>query len=289
MAWQYSLRALLVAVAIVAGYCALYVTWRPAFWFLGVPLGLGGLTYLAKRLGAKVGTAEAVVVGVIVLVLVAPLIPAVESPGLPSRRAACSNNLKVIGLALQNYHDMHGCFPPAYVTDAQRSPLVSWRVLLLPHIGHRDLYDQWKQHPDEPWNGPNNIKLSKAVPEWLHCPSDTGPATDTSYVAVVGPGTAWPRTVPTSLSQISDGTSKTVIVVEVANSGINWMEPRDLGSANRAPGINSTTGMGVRSSHPHHACVLYADGSTRALEQTISDEQLRALFTIAGGEKVVLP
>ena len=136
-------------------------------------------------------------------------------------------------------------------------------MLLLEYMDGQ-LYGNWKLHSDEPWNGPHNSKLKASAPEFFRCPSDRGPASDTSYVAVVGPGTIWPGTSRVSQSQITDGLSNTVIVVEVANSGINWMEPRDLDFVNRAPGINAKSGLGVRSRHPLHACVLYADGSASA-------------------------
>ena len=162
-------------------------------------------------------------------------------------------------------------------------------MLLLPYMDNRPLYDQWKQHRNEPWNGPQNSKLSQTVLEFLHCPSDTGPITDTSYVAVVGPGTIWPGTVQVGNSQITDGTSNTLVLVEVTNSGINWMEPRDLDFANRSPGINPRSGLGVSSNHPAIVCVQFADGRTTTLNESITEQQLRALLTIAGGEKVVLP
>ena len=51
-----------------------------------------------------------------------------------SRRAACTNNLKQIGLALHNYHEVHGTFPGAAISDRTRKPLLSWRVALLPYL-----------------------------------------------------------------------------------------------------------------------------------------------------------
>jgi hypothetical protein len=48
--------------------------------------------------------------------------------------APCINNLKQIGLAMHNYHDAHGCFPPAYIPDENGKPMHSWRVLLLPYL-----------------------------------------------------------------------------------------------------------------------------------------------------------
>src|SRR3954454_16252831 len=49
-----------------------------------------------------------------------------------ARRMQCSNHLKQIGLALQNYHDEYRSLPPAYIADAEGKPMHSWRVLILP-------------------------------------------------------------------------------------------------------------------------------------------------------------
>ena len=222
---QFTLRMLLIGVAIVAGYCALLARWPVLFGFVAIPLSILGLASWAKKAGAKVDVVGVAVLVIISVVLVALLLPTVQ-PARSGRRNTCMNNLHQIGLALSSYHAWHGCYPPAYVADAQGRPLESWRVLLLPYMDNRPLYDQWKQHRNEPWNGPQNSKLSQTVLEFLHCPSDTGPITDTSYVAVVGPGTIWPGTVQVGNSQITDGTSNTLVLVEVTNSGINWMEPR---------------------------------------------------------------
>jgi hypothetical protein len=66
------------------------------------------------------------------------------------------NNLKQIGLALRNYHDAYGRFPPAYVADGHGPPMHSRRVLILPWLEKREIYDRYRF--DEPWDGPNNRK-----------------------------------------------------------------------------------------------------------------------------------
>src|SRR6476620_4852071 len=74
-----------------------------------------------------------------------------------ARRMQCSNNLHNIAIALQNYHDDHGSFPPAYIAAADGKPMHSWRVLLLPYLDREDLYAKYRF--DEPWDGPNNSQL----------------------------------------------------------------------------------------------------------------------------------
>src|SRR5207248_2869881 len=65
--------------------------------------------------------------------------------------------IKQIGLALLNYHDTYGSFPPAYVADATGKPIHSWRVLILPFMEQSSLYNAYSMA--EPWDGPNNRKL----------------------------------------------------------------------------------------------------------------------------------
>ncbi|MEJ7640466.1 MAG: hypothetical protein WKF75_21480 [Singulisphaera sp.] len=79
--------------------------------------------------------------------------------------------------------------------------------------------------------------VARTIPErraWSHdtpahfywCPSgDARTTQETDYVAVVGPHTAWPGHTGRRLAEITDEAS-TVLLVEVADSGIHWMEPR---------------------------------------------------------------
>ena len=95
----------------------------------------------------------------------------------------------LIGFALQCYHQDHGSFPPAYITDKAGKPMHSWHILLLPYIGAKELYSRYKF--DEPWNSTSNSRLARLMPEVYRCPSDpdAGDAI-TNYVAVVGPHAA---------------------------------------------------------------------------------------------------
>jgi uncharacterized protein DUF1559 len=72
-----------------------------------------------------------------------------------------SNDLKEIGLAMHNYHDVYNYFPP-YITAKNGKPLLSWRVALLLFVGQDNLFKQFKL--DESWDGPNNRKLLDRCP-----------------------------------------------------------------------------------------------------------------------------
>src|SRR5207248_11120546 len=67
-----------------------------------------------------------------VFALPALMLPAVQQAREAARRTQCSNNLRQIGLALHNYAQVYGSFPPAFVADEEGKPMHSWRVLILP-------------------------------------------------------------------------------------------------------------------------------------------------------------
>src|SRR5579872_5845935 len=69
--------------------------------------------------------------------------PAIQSARDAARRTMCLNNLHSIGLALFNYSADYGSLPPAYIADETGRPMHSWRVLLLPYLGHQELYDAY--------------------------------------------------------------------------------------------------------------------------------------------------
>ena len=104
--------------------------------------------------------------------------------GPPARLRA--DNLRRIALAMSQYEEANGCFPPAYVTDKHGKPMYSWRVLLLPYLDQEDLADQFRF--DEPWDSPANRTVTDLAIGLYQCPSQpgvNGPATN--YMMVVGP------------------------------------------------------------------------------------------------------
>jgi prepilin-type processing-associated H-X9-DG protein len=218
------------------------------------------------------------------------LLPTIhQGSGGHSRRSSCMNNLRQFGIALHNYHDVYKTFPPAFVAGPDGKPMHTWRVLLLPFFEEQGLKELHSRYDfNEPWNGPHNIELSKRIPPVFCCPSAENHLF--GYLAVAGPETVWPGSKGISLKAITDGRSQTIAVVEVADSGINWLEPRDLTFEQAAQGINvSKAKLGISSHHPGGANILFCDGSVHFLSNGISPDVLRALLTAAGGENVPIP
>jgi len=215
--------------------------------------------------------------------VIAWLLPSVEPARSVGRRHACTNNLKQIGLALQNYHDQCGSFPPAVVVDANGRPMHSWRILILKFFERPEaatIYDQYKF--DEPWDGPNNRRLSLRIPSEYRCPKDQGAPGTTSYLAVVGEETVWPGTTAVSIRNIKDGTSKMIQVVEADDTHINWLEPRDLDFATARQQLS-------HSQHGKGFNVLFADGSVHFITSDFDPKLWQALLTRDGGENFTWP
>ena len=85
---------------------------------------------------------ELLVVIAIIAILVALLLPAVQQAREAARRSQCKNNLKQLGLAMHNYHDVHNCFPFAAFVGADLNAS-SWGVQVLPFIEQSALFDRW--------------------------------------------------------------------------------------------------------------------------------------------------
>ena len=154
------------------------------------------------------------------------------------RREACLQNLKRIGLAMQAYHQTHGCFPPPFLADKSGKPQHSWRVLILPFLDEQALYARYRF--DEPWNSTHNMALADQMPAIYRCPSETASGPKTSYAMLVGPHAFSDGSTPRRMSDIKKRLSSIIMVAEAADEGINWLEPRDLDTKKMAFYIGPT-------------------------------------------------
>jgi hypothetical protein len=206
--------------------------------------------------------------------------------------SACAGHLSQIALGLHSYHEVYGRFPPAYLADARGRPEHSWRVLILPYIEQQAIYNRYNFQ--EPWDGPHNRELAPLMPVPYACPNHRGDAGGrryqgnvwTSYLAVTGPGTVFPGAGTVSLVDVSDRRGATIMVAEVADADVHWMEPRDLDVATMSFKIGGPPPPSVSSLDAGGPHAVTVDGSVRQLSPTTAPRELKALTTIAGGEEV---
>jgi len=288
---QFSLLKLLLLVAVIAVSLATFGVWG-----IAITIFVTAQTFWIRRSANRVA-----------LVAIWGLVFVLGSCVVHGHREAyrlchCRNNLKAIGLALHKYHDQYGQFPPQSVADAEGRPMHSWRVLILPYLDDPQASSVYAQYRfDEPWNGPRNQWLAAQAVEQFRCittdAAEPGTPLATHYVAVTGPGTVWPGPTGACVGSILDGCKNTILVVEIADSDIHWMQPRDVMLEEALSGQNGP--CAVPSSHhyvertyffcrtyPLAGNVLMADGSCQRFENRPSRDELAALLSIGGGESI---
>jgi hypothetical protein len=235
------------------------------------------IRFTLRQLGAVV------LVLCVLLAVLKLLADAVQSAGRAAIATSAQAPLNQLLLALHNYHDVHGELPPAYLADANGKPMHSWRVLILPYVEHQTLYNAYDF--SEPWNGPNNLRLASRMPAVFHSPSEPDSPTFSNIVAVSGAGTAFPGGVSTKLADFTDGTANTILLTEIANSDIVWLEPRDLRVEDMSFQAQDHGKPSISCAAWRQPYVVFADTiRAYAVNQTMPPELLRALCTIAGGE-----
>jgi type II secretory pathway pseudopilin PulG len=239
----------------------------------------GRIGSCAARMHRRGGTlTQLLVVLGIIFVIIALLLPNFRRAQELERRSQCRSNLKQISVALHEYHDIYGGFPPAYTVDANGKPLHSWRTLILPYMDQQALYD--KIDLSKPWDDPTNAEAYATAMDVYHCPMADLEQGQTVYLAVVTAESCLRPTEMRPISEITDGTSNTMVVMEVSvKYAVPWMAPWDADERI------------VLSPKPdddlHHyggSYYIFADTSIQFLSAETETATLRGLITPAGGE-----
>ena len=230
---------------------------------------------------------ELVVVLVVIFILLAILIPAIEHSGSSGHRMSCSYNLKQLGLAMHVYHDVHKTLPPAQMLDMDGKALQSWRGLLLPYMEQAELYEQL--HLDEAWDSEHNKLVNTQSISTFICPtadqfrkkakvSESMRNVLTDYQLVTGPQTPFAGGKCTNLDAFERGTSQTYLIVE-STTAVPRFSPVDLPYDLLDFGVLSPK-SGIRAIGSHHtggANAVFADGSSVFIANSESENDIRDL------------
>lgn len=218
---------------------------------------------------------ELLVVIAIIAVLVSLLLPAVQQAREAARRSQCKNNLKQIGLALHNYHDIANCFPIGTRRGLSNYG-TTWWTGLLPHLDQSALYNSLEMGVN-PGNDGTNMSKMKAPISAMVCPSSVmrlaqsdGNQRRATYIGISGGASTSSFTestsrqitnggsccsdrgaanngttsnngmltmnVPVKIRSATDGTSNVIIVGEASGSLVT---------------SNTTFATNIASQHPH--------------------------------------
>jgi len=210
-----------------------------------------------------------------------------SSPSSAADTQQAIDNLRQVGIAWHNYHDVNMAFPTAepwnnMPANTKKSGL-SWRVHVLPYLPQSELYNQFNLN--EPWDSPHNKGLIARMPAvYRRVDAKLTAQGKTRIVAPVGDKLITTKKAErVRITDVTDGTSNTIMLVEADDQhAVVWTKPDDLDVDLAKP----LTGLAIRP--PGGFLVLMADGSVHFLRAGIKPATLAALFTRAGGEIVSL-
>lgn len=305
---------------------------------------------------------ELLVVILIIGILMSLLLPAVQNIREATRRMECANNLKQIGLACHNFASAQNSKLPNNSDSGNGGePSHGWNTQILPHIEEVQVFSEFDLSHDwwDDQNSNNRLVAEVRIPTFL-CPAAPNPSrwiysedaegdllqsAPTDYVASAGiyyqnnveenlyrgamafPGRHYGASGVTAgqavnVSEIIDGTSNTILIVEMADKPNSWRAGK-LASNNVDPAspyplisvfgfgnwaapnwnhlrsydftgqtafgpcsVNCSNGGSIYGFHPGGANVLLCDGSVQFLESGMSQELFVAMVSIADGEVV---
>jgi prepilin-type N-terminal cleavage/methylation domain-containing protein len=283
---------------------------------------------------------ELLVVIAIIAVLIALLLPAVQQARESARRTQCKNNLKQIGLAMHNYHDVYLCLP----VGAYDCCWGTWQVAILPYIDQAPAYSLYVHDrkygtpiDDARYGNAVNLPITTRRFAAYTCPSDSpqrpiGNITSHNYAVnwgntglgqqanlngVIFRGAPFRYRNVYALSDVTDGTSNTILAAEVRQGvgsdlrGFGWWGDATaietyLAPNSPQPDVIYTTGYcnnipinppcigtptatqpsmyGSRSKHVGGVQLVLCDGTVKFVSENIALDLWRGLGTTQGSE-----
>ncbi|MDY0167256.1 MAG: DUF1559 domain-containing protein [Thermoguttaceae bacterium] len=222
-------------------------------------------------------------------------IPVPQAAREAARRATCARYVKRITLAMLLYERDHGTLPPAWSVDAKGTPLHSWRVLLLPYLGQRELHERIRL--DEPWDSEYNRQFHGEAVPFYRCPSDPAARPgETTYSVVIGPDMPFEAGRGKRLADFGPHSDDMILLVERAEP-VRWMDPtHEVRQSVAEEGIQNRSSLlsepppkpnGIASHHPGVAHFGLRKGAVYAFPDYIDREQFQRLLNGTNADKSI--
>ena len=202
-------------------------------------------------------------------------------------RSRARNQLKRLGFAMHNFHEVHGSFPAGGTFDDSGRGLHSWTTRLLPYFEPHGLTEALSGIQREvPWDAAANQRaMQHQIPELLgpNMPVSTW-VDERGFAATHFSANSWLMGPNSSLAirDIKDGTTNTLMIGQIRDqipawgNPVNWRDPtRRLNS----PGAFGSLHVGVVQ-------FLLADGSVRAISENVDPQVMQAIASPDGGEQL---
>ena len=265
---------------------------------------------------------ELLVVIAIIAVLIGLLLPAVQKVREAAARTTCQNNLKQVGLALHNYHDVLGRFPPAAEWDGNADVLacvnaINAFAILMPYYEQGALGNKWDYKVNH--NHANNAVAAGTPLKLMTCPARRTPTKNGAFAAsdyALSAGTGnvnsdlpadlkgvFNTNSRTRIGDVPDGTSNTFAIGEkfvnpadIANtdgpayrwgfhSVRNTVSPMNAAPLTAWGNTDATFG----SKHTDGSNFVFVDGAVRFIPRSISLSMFQYLSNRADGQVAQLP
>jgi len=165
---------------------------------------------------------------VFIIVLFCLLLPPRLYVGEAADRVQAAGNLRSAVIAIHNYHADHNHLPPPAITAPNGTPLLSWRVIILPYLGYEALYKEF--HLNEPWDSEHNRKLIPRMPDIYKSVGKVHSPEHHTFIQVfVGPGTLFDPQRRSALGPITPhiGWNNIPLLAEGGHS-VFWTKPEDI-------------------------------------------------------------
>ncbi|WP_437194103.1 DUF1559 domain-containing protein [Planctomicrobium sp. SH527] len=236
---------------------------------------------------------ELLVVIAIIAILIALLLPAVQQAREAARRTECRNKLKQFGLALHNYLDIYGRFPPGNIgTDAAANTGNFW-ISLLPLLDQSAVFAGWQAIPNSQTIAANQNILRQLSPQSFFCPSSPLPtrtlptaqvreAPLPTFVGISGTADAGsgfvtgnrgtmnsngvlPVNKAVRIAEITDGTSNTLMIGEQSDFAkdstgkqidFRSSTPFSLGASSNLTGVPGISGCCTGERHTYQITTI---------------------------------